>query len=28
VTALCAISWIVSLRMRDSSKVGYLRDVP
>jgi len=28
VTALCAISWIVSLRMRDSSKEGYLRDVP
>jgi MHS family alpha-ketoglutarate permease-like MFS transporter len=27
VTALCAISWIVSLRMRDSSKEGYLRDV-
>jgi MHS family alpha-ketoglutarate permease-like MFS transporter len=28
VTALCAISWVVSLRMRDSSKEGYLRDVP
>jgi MFS transporter, MHS family, alpha-ketoglutarate permease len=28
VTALCAISWIVSLRMRDSSKEGYLRNVP
>ena len=28
VTALCAISGIVSLRMRDSSKEGYLRDVP
>src|SRR6195952_3881474 len=28
VTALCAISWIVSWRMRDSSKEGYLRDVP
>jgi MFS transporter, MHS family, alpha-ketoglutarate permease len=28
VTALCAISWIVSLRMRDSSKEGYLREVP
>jgi MHS family alpha-ketoglutarate permease-like MFS transporter len=28
VTALCAISWIVSMRMRDSSKEGYLRDVP
>ncbi|MFK4444011.1 MHS family alpha-ketoglutarate permease-like MFS transporter [Caballeronia udeis] len=28
VTALCAISGIVSLRMRDSSKERYLRDVP
>jgi MHS family alpha-ketoglutarate permease-like MFS transporter len=28
VTAMCAIAGIVSLRMRDSSKEGYLRDVP
>jgi MHS family alpha-ketoglutarate permease-like MFS transporter len=28
VTAMCAIAGIVSFRMRDSSKVGYLRDVP
>ncbi|MFC5472654.1 MFS family transporter [Paraherbaspirillum soli] len=28
VTAMCAISLIVSLRMRDPSKEGYLRDVP
>jgi MFS transporter, MHS family, alpha-ketoglutarate permease len=28
VTALCAIAGVVSLRMRDPSKVGYLRDVP
>jgi len=28
VTALCAIAGLVSLRMRDPSKVGYLRDVP
>ncbi|HEY4351209.1 MAG TPA: MFS family transporter [Paraburkholderia sp.] len=28
VTVLCAIAGIVSLRMRDPSKVGYLRDVP
>jgi MHS family alpha-ketoglutarate permease-like MFS transporter len=27
VTAMCAIAGIVSLRMRDSSKEGYLRDV-
>src|SRR5215475_7990056 len=28
VTALCAIAGLVSLRMRDPAKVGYLRDVP
>ncbi|QYD67284.1 metabolite/H+ symporter [Paraburkholderia edwinii] len=28
VTVLCAIAGIVSLRMRDPSKVGYLRDEP
>jgi MHS family alpha-ketoglutarate permease-like MFS transporter len=28
VTALCAIAAIVSFRMRDSAKEGYLRDVP
>jgi len=28
VTALCAIAGIVSFRMRDSAKEGYLRDVP
>lgn len=28
VTALCAIAGIVSFRMKDSAKVGYLRDVP
>jgi MHS family alpha-ketoglutarate permease-like MFS transporter len=28
VTVMCAIAGIVSLRMRDSSKEGYLRDVP
>jgi MFS transporter, MHS family, alpha-ketoglutarate permease len=28
VTALCAIAGLVSFRMRDPSKVGYLRDVP
>jgi MHS family alpha-ketoglutarate permease-like MFS transporter len=28
VTALCAIAGLVSLRMRDPSKVGYLREVP
>jgi MHS family alpha-ketoglutarate permease-like MFS transporter len=28
VTAMCAIAFIVCMRMRDPSKVGYLRDVP
>jgi MFS transporter, MHS family, alpha-ketoglutarate permease len=28
VTVLCAIAGLVALRMRDPSKVGYLRDVP
>jgi MHS family alpha-ketoglutarate permease-like MFS transporter len=28
VTLLCAIAGLVSFRMRDPSKVGYLRDVP
>ncbi|GAB7523933.1 hypothetical protein PBS_29180 [Paraburkholderia sp. 2C] len=28
VTVLCAIAGLVSLRMRDPSKVGYLRDEP
>jgi MHS family alpha-ketoglutarate permease-like MFS transporter len=28
VTALCAIAGVVSLRMSDSAKTGYLRDVP
>jgi MHS family alpha-ketoglutarate permease-like MFS transporter len=28
VTAMCAIGFVVSLRMRDPSKVGYLRNEP
>ncbi|CAB3772903.1 Alpha-ketoglutarate permease [Paraburkholderia humisilvae] len=28
VTAMCAIAGLVSFRMRDPSKVGYLRDAP
>ena len=28
VPAMCAIAFVVCLRMRDPSKVGYLRDVP
>jgi len=27
VTVMCAIAFVVCLRMRDPSKVGYLRDV-